>query len=436
MEPRFGHDFSRVRVHTDARAARSARAVSALAYTVGQDVVFAAGKYAPASTVGRELLAHELTHVVQQSSGPSSAHPRIIPERHPSEREADDLARKVAAEGRVRAIPVRQQSGIALHRLAAPPVAPTPAQIEEMRALFQQVNALVRSGALGAEELAAISSATAEAEAAIVTAGEVAAAGATATAIGEGALGTATVLAADDATGIGVADDVAIPFVLLAAAVGFGVGYLIGSSADEIAAAWSRAADAVARAVRLLREAVARAPKAAPVPVPKQPPAAPEAEKKPQPETEPRPRPFPPVGPDVDVERDTRRGCVGEAIAQRGGNTCHDQFATLISGVTREWGVRTPEGAYATYDALGADRVLYEVKTGYRFLLSTSPSTYTLRERTIHQFIDQSQLQLAVATRCGYPLIWVFNDPAVADFVNGFIQPHVTALRFPCDQDA
>jgi Domain of unknown function (DUF4157) len=66
MEPRFGHDFSQVRVHTDGRAAESARAVNALAYTVGRDVVFGMGQYVPGTSVGRRLLAHELTHVVQQ----------------------------------------------------------------------------------------------------------------------------------------------------------------------------------------------------------------------------------------------------------------------------------------------------------------------------------------------------------------------------------
>ncbi|HLM55850.1 MAG TPA: DUF4157 domain-containing protein [Pyrinomonadaceae bacterium] len=69
MESRFGHDFSRVRVHTDARAAESARSVNALAYTVGHDVVFAEGSYAPQTGEGRRLLAHELTHVVQQRGG-------------------------------------------------------------------------------------------------------------------------------------------------------------------------------------------------------------------------------------------------------------------------------------------------------------------------------------------------------------------------------
>lgn len=71
MEPRFGHDFSQVRVHTDARAAESARAVNALAYTVGRHVVFGTEQYAPGTSEGRSLLAHELTHVVQQSRGGS-----------------------------------------------------------------------------------------------------------------------------------------------------------------------------------------------------------------------------------------------------------------------------------------------------------------------------------------------------------------------------
>ena len=72
MEPRFGHDFSNVRVHADAKAAESARAVNALAYTVGRDVVFGTGQFSPASTAGRKLIAHELTHVVQQQQGASA----------------------------------------------------------------------------------------------------------------------------------------------------------------------------------------------------------------------------------------------------------------------------------------------------------------------------------------------------------------------------
>ncbi len=81
LEPRFGYDFSQVRIHTDAKAADSARDVNALAYTVGRDVVFGAGQYSPGTSAGRILLAHELTHVVQQggpeydSSGPLKIDP-------------------------------------------------------------------------------------------------------------------------------------------------------------------------------------------------------------------------------------------------------------------------------------------------------------------------------------------------------------------------
>jgi hypothetical protein len=67
FEPRLGHDFSRVRIHTGTPAAQAARAVSAVAFTVGNDIVFGAGQYSTDSRSGARLLAHELVHVVQQS---------------------------------------------------------------------------------------------------------------------------------------------------------------------------------------------------------------------------------------------------------------------------------------------------------------------------------------------------------------------------------
>lgn len=68
MEPRFGRDFSRVRVHADAGAAGSAEAIDARAYTVGHHIVFGAGEYRPGTADGRRLLAHELAHVAQQDA--------------------------------------------------------------------------------------------------------------------------------------------------------------------------------------------------------------------------------------------------------------------------------------------------------------------------------------------------------------------------------
>ena len=77
-EPRFGHDFSRVRVHHDARAADSARGVNAQAFTVGHHIVFGAGRYAAETEQGRRLIAHELTHTIQQM-GPRLSTPAPVP---------------------------------------------------------------------------------------------------------------------------------------------------------------------------------------------------------------------------------------------------------------------------------------------------------------------------------------------------------------------
>lgn len=73
MESRFGHDFSKVKIHTGEMAHRSASKVNALAYTIGDDIVFEEGQYQPHTSEGRRLLAHELTHVVQQSSNTASS---------------------------------------------------------------------------------------------------------------------------------------------------------------------------------------------------------------------------------------------------------------------------------------------------------------------------------------------------------------------------
>lgn len=116
MEPRFGRDFSQVRVHTDAKAAESAQAVNALAYTVGHHIAFAPHQYAPGSAAGQRLLAHELAHVVQQRGVGAGLQPFSIgPVSDPSEAEADWAARAVMA-GQPTAI--AQHSAPVLARLA------------------------------------------------------------------------------------------------------------------------------------------------------------------------------------------------------------------------------------------------------------------------------------------------------------------------------
>jgi hypothetical protein len=98
MESRFGYDFSRVKLHTGAMAAESAQAVNARAYTVGQNIVFAAGQFAPSTNAGRSLLAHELTHVMQQREVGNAG--RALTISHPddaTEQQADQIAREVVA---------------------------------------------------------------------------------------------------------------------------------------------------------------------------------------------------------------------------------------------------------------------------------------------------------------------------------------------------
>lgn len=99
FEPQFACDFSRVRVHTESGAAKSATAVNALAYTVGRNVVFADGQYSPNSESGRKLIAHELTHVVQQqhSTPPRGAPIMIGDQCGVAEQEASRVAEQVSA---------------------------------------------------------------------------------------------------------------------------------------------------------------------------------------------------------------------------------------------------------------------------------------------------------------------------------------------------
>jgi hypothetical protein len=93
MEQRFGHDFSQVRVHTDEKAAAATSRVNAVAYTVGRNVVFGAGRYSPTTSDGKRLLAHELTHVVQQTARRAHSCPGL------QRKEATGLSTKVVAHG-------------------------------------------------------------------------------------------------------------------------------------------------------------------------------------------------------------------------------------------------------------------------------------------------------------------------------------------------
>ncbi len=100
LEPRFGHNFGDVRVYADGQADQLARDFEARALTVGQDVFFAHGEYAPDSASGMGLLAHELTHTIQQRGAKSNGKPLEVSQRGDAgEREADAAASSVASGG-------------------------------------------------------------------------------------------------------------------------------------------------------------------------------------------------------------------------------------------------------------------------------------------------------------------------------------------------
>ena len=139
MEPRFGHDFSRVRVHTGARAAESASAVNALAYTVGRDVVFGAGQFASDTGAGQRLMAHELAHVVQQRVGGNVAAPEAISSPgNGSECEADKAAEAVTAG---QSFDPTWFTGPTVHRQGPPVAAATLAGLTATRVAFNNSGA-------------------------------------------------------------------------------------------------------------------------------------------------------------------------------------------------------------------------------------------------------------------------------------------------------
>jgi hypothetical protein len=124
MESRLGHDFGDVRVHTDSAAHDSAKSVNAHAYTVGSDVVFQRDTYDPSSSAGKTMLAHELTHVVQQRAGAVDGAPvaggiRVSDPSDRFEREASANAERVMSVS-APAPTVAAAAGAAVQRDAAP----------------------------------------------------------------------------------------------------------------------------------------------------------------------------------------------------------------------------------------------------------------------------------------------------------------------------
>jgi hypothetical protein len=149
MESSFGHDFGSVRVHTDARANESARSLNALAYTVGRDIVFGANRYAPDSREGQKLLAHELTHVVQQGADAPAGYVEIVSASDPSEQQADRVAEAIADCGMQIGFSIMPHSPGIMRDLAQEPPGDVPKQ-EDLTAA--QIQAAIRYNRASYEE--------------------------------------------------------------------------------------------------------------------------------------------------------------------------------------------------------------------------------------------------------------------------------------------
>jgi Domain of unknown function (DUF4157) len=146
MEQRFGHDFSGVRVHSGALAEQSARDVQAHAYTAGTSVVFGAGRYAPQTRAGRRLLAHELTHVVQQSGAEGNrglsriAVPNVVARTPDRVRQATDEDRRELVDAAARWLVAMAGQVESLRRMAAVALASTQGSAAAPRAFHRHMN--------------------------------------------------------------------------------------------------------------------------------------------------------------------------------------------------------------------------------------------------------------------------------------------------------
>jgi hypothetical protein len=159
----FGRDFSEVRVHTDAKAAESASAVNALAYTVGNDIVFGSGQYVPGTAAGKRLLAHELAHTVQQQgfTGSPSNGLTVGEANSPHERAAEQAAQH-AVSGGIADAPLARSQRAQLQRKDAPAsvfqdCAKSDAKAaDKIKAAVNTAQQLVDSAVSGLQDLIAI----------------------------------------------------------------------------------------------------------------------------------------------------------------------------------------------------------------------------------------------------------------------------------------
>ncbi|NDJ75930.1 MAG: DUF4157 domain-containing protein [Chloroflexi bacterium] len=415
MEPRFGQDFSQVRVHTDSQAAQSAGEINAQAYTVGQDVVFAAGQYAPGTQAGRQLIAHELVHVVQQEASAASWVARRGPLPRPPVRTARtpvgtrtppryglppqnlaELSEMMRQQNQVMAA----ESTIAvLDRGGSPPNFMTE---HERLGMWDWGNAYYTERHFHILDAIEHDVMRAESQNDL-------------TQVLRSFIPEA--LPEEQLEPPGLPGGLSLRMDPRLFGVTFPANFDPGG-AKRLEVFW-KAYEARNRQLEAEQEEERRRAKEADPQVC----VAPDA----------------PTLPDIDFDmiggQCDRNGCQIEPIAQQFGRyPCHADFARSISGVSREFRITTPEGLSEDFDAMDYGGALYEVKTGYRWVPFSS--NQAARQAVIARFIDQAERQLAVAERCRRTLDWYFNDDQAAAFFEPLVRPPVHFVPFDCNQDS
>ena len=527
FESRFGYDFSAVQVHHDPMAQESARRLHAKAYTVGQNIVFSKGHYSPDSRQGRELIAEELAHTIQQGRGGD------VPKLDPSDAHEQDakIAAKAAVNGSV-PVTVRSATGVGIARsiddwlVSTPDIqtwsfnqlqdeideiqqwlrkqtssTPESIHLEKVLLTLQKEVKSRKNMAVGKRReimdkkyaIPSIPSATTlsgipsekwslDVESAYRRAGFIKAANAVQ---GCREWGICTNLLTD----------VEVDNAYRSGRLITGLGELkpetyqeqmamAGAGAAPAAVPWATGAETAAAKTALERAAerwaastagAAPATNVSTIAIPIAIPIAvglylkfmvedlsslasfQKALYKQGYVILPNPlgvciglchrsaaQPFPPLPelppilkpmPDPEEEE---LFCQVEQVAPKFGRyPCHSDFAKTFSGTRREFQVTAPEGISKSFDAKWGN-MLYEVKTGYGWMLNPnlSPHMQRRKEKVIDHFSSQSQMQLLVSTRCGYELNWYFNSESVAKYFQSLVEPPVEFKEFDCDKDS
>lgn len=428
MESRFAHGFSRVRIHTDARANESAKAVNAVAYSIGNRVVFGAGAFQSGRRNGRQLLAHELAHVVQQEQtgivgvyrqttpleqfDPRSLGDKELAEEYQRiaiESDPDTEDYRSALEGEM------QRRGEARQRLAerarlsrllvewseaglleppfrprfVGPIPPLPITPEEARA-FQVPIVIARAAPRLAPEAPVFEPRVAPTRPPLRL-------------VPPEAPAPRGVFVGGRAVGLGVAVFLLVWLYPRSTAPPWmdemnpisGAPY---NSPGEYE--WVHSLGSQRQAyLRWLVEARRLAPN-------------PTVETDPDPSNVPSPHPEPAPRP-----KEGRPPCFSSEIPRRGGHRRHDAYATRVTGSTSDFLVIPPSGGPIAYDGrtLNTPRV-WEVKVGFGWFFN--PGYRSLRDITLARFESQKNRGLVAALLCALVHLWSTPSPWVAELLN------------------